>query len=100
MNADELKEAAVAYGVEEYRSPYAALIDELYRERVLRARRTSPEEKFLAGEELFEYACSITLAGIKWQNPEFSPEECRRELNRRLEWQERTEQRERMEGGQ
>ncbi len=100
MSEHVLKEAAVAYGVEEYRSPFAPLIEELYREEVVKARAMSPEEKFLAGEELFEYACSITLAGIKFQNPEFSPEECRQELNRRLEWRERMEQRERMEGRQ
>ena len=70
-------------------SPYAALADELFRERVLRARATSPEEKFIAGEELFEYASAITLAGIQDQNPEFTEAECRRELNRRLEWRER-----------
>jgi hypothetical protein len=79
------------YGGTEYQSPYAALADELYRERVLRARKTSPEEKFLAGEELFEYACSITLAGIKFQNPDFTEDDCRRELERRLELQERME---------
>jgi hypothetical protein len=94
MNAQELKEAAVAYGEAEYQSPYAALADELYRERVLRARRTPPEEKFLAGEELFEYACAITLAGIRNQNPGFSEEDCRRELNRRLDWREKMEREE------
>lgn len=94
MNADELKEEAVAYGEAEYQSPFAALADEIYRERVLRARRTPPEEKFLAGEELFEYACAITLAGIRNQNPGFSEDDCRRELNRRLEWRERMERQE------
>lgn len=94
MNAHELKEAAVAYGEAEYQSPYAALADEIYRERVLRARRTPPEEKFLAGEELFEYACAITLAGIRNQNPGFTEEDCRRELNRRLEWREKMEREE------
>jgi hypothetical protein len=89
----ELKETAPAYGAEVQQSPYAALADELYRERVLRARRTPPEEKFLAGEELFEYACSITLAGIRNQNPGFTDAECRLELERRLELRERMEKR-------
>ena len=91
MNDDELKETAVQYTAEEYQSPFAPLIDELYRERVIRARRTSPEEKFLAGEELFEWACSITLAGIRNENPEFSEEDCKRELERRLELREKME---------
>src|SRR5947208_10506898 len=88
MSDDKLNETAAKYTVES-RSEFAPLIDELYKEEVLRARRMSPEEKFLAGEELFEYACSITLAGIRNQNPGFSEEDCRRELERRLELQER-----------
>lgn len=91
MSDQSLKEAAVLYGEAEYQSPYSALADDIYRERVLRARRTPLEEKFLAGEELFEYACSITMAGIRNQNPSFSEADCRRELNRRLEWRERME---------
>ncbi len=95
MSDEVLKEVAPSSKEDEYRSPYQPLIDELYREEVLDARRMSPEAKFLAGEELFEYACSITLEGIRNQNPDFTPEECRRELNRRLEWREEMERRER-----
>jgi len=91
VNDDQLKEAVVQYSAEEYQSPFTPLIDDLYRERVIRARRTSPEEKFLAGEDLFEWACSITLAGIRNENPEFSDEACKCELDRRLELRERME---------
>jgi hypothetical protein len=70
-------------------SPFAELADELFQERVLRARMTSPEEKLISGEELFEYASAITLAGIRNQNPGFSDADCRRELERRLDWRER-----------
>jgi hypothetical protein len=97
MNEDELKETASAYQTKPFRSEFQPLIDQLYREEVLAARKMTPEEKFLAGEELFEYACSITLAGIKSQNPEFSEEDCRRELDRRLRLQERMELQEQME---
>jgi hypothetical protein len=45
------------------------LADELYRERVLRARRTPIEQKIFVGAELFDYACEITCAGIRHQNP-------------------------------
>ena len=93
MNDDAFKEAAVQYTAEDYQSPFAPLIDELYREEVLEARRMSPEEKFLLGEELFEYACSITLAGIRHQNPNFTEDECQQELERRLVLKERLEQR-------
>ena len=69
------------------------LAQELYIERVLEARRMPPEEKLLAGEELFEYACSITLAGIHNENPGANEEECRRILEQRLELRERMESR-------
>jgi hypothetical protein len=69
------------------------LANELYRERVIEARAMPPEEKLLAGEELFEYACSITLAGIRNQFPGISEEECLRILEERLELRERMERR-------
>ena len=60
------------------------LIDELYREEVLEARAMSPEQKILAGEELFNYACSITLAGIRNQYPELDEKGRRRILEERI----------------
>lgn len=89
MSEGALRETAAPYRTGEPRSEFAPLIDELYREEVLDARRMTPEEKFLAGEELFEYACSITLAGIQSQNPDWNADACRRELDRRLELGER-----------
>jgi hypothetical protein len=70
-----------------------SLAKELYRERVIEARAMPPEEKLLAGEELFEYACAITLAGIRNQFPGVSEEEALRLLEARLELRERMEQR-------
>ncbi|MGO8931622.1 MAG: hypothetical protein ACLQU3_32615 [Limisphaerales bacterium] len=69
------------------------LAEELYRERVAEARQMSPEEKLLAGEELFDYACSITLAGIRDQFPGLGEEEYRRILEERLDLRERLERR-------
>jgi hypothetical protein len=66
---------------------------EIYRERVVEARSMPPEEKLLAGEELFEYACAITLAGIRSQFPGLSEEEYLRILEERLELRERMEKR-------
>jgi len=91
MSDDALRETAAPYQTADPQSPFADLADELFLERVLRARATPPEEKFLSGEALFEFASSITLAGIRHQNPGFSEADCRRELNRRLEWRERRE---------
>ena len=71
------------------RSGFAALDEALYREKVLEARMMTPLEKLLLGEELFEYACEITLAGIRNQNPEFDEEDCQQELERRLQLAER-----------
>jgi hypothetical protein len=69
------------------------LADDLYRERVAEARAMSPEEKQLAGEELFDYACAITLAGIRNQFPGVSEEEALKILEDRLELRERMEKR-------
>ena len=69
------------------------LAEELYRERVADARVMPAEEKLLAGEELFDYACSITLAGIRNQFPGLSEEECLKLLEQRLELRERMEKR-------
>ena len=76
MTDNPFKQTAVSYSSTALRSEFAPLIDALYRETALEARLMPPEEKFLLGEELFEYACSITLAGIRNQNPGFSKQEC------------------------
>jgi len=67
------------------------LAEELYLQRVAEARALSPQEKLLAGEELFSYACAITLAGIRDQFPGRSEEEYLRILNERLDLRERME---------
>jgi hypothetical protein len=61
------------------------LIDELYREELREARTMPPEQKLLLGEELFAYACSATMAGIRNQFPEASEAEWRRILEQRLD---------------
>jgi len=90
---DELKETTVGYSSADQRtSEFEPMIDQLYREEVIDARNMSHEEKFLAGEELFEFACTVTLAGIRKQSPDASEEECQRilcervALGERLDW--------------
>ena len=71
-------------------APYAPppetqrLIDELYREEVIEARAMSPIDKVRAGQQLFEAACRITLAGIRHQFPQTSEEERLEILRQRL----------------
>lgn len=64
--------------------PTQELVDEIYRERVLRARATPPERKLFAGPELFGYACRITLAGIRNQYPDADESEIQQMLSQRL----------------
>jgi len=64
--------------------PEAALAEILYREEVLQARAMPPEEKLMAGERLFAWACEITLAGIHDQFPEATAEQCHEILAQRL----------------
>ena len=68
------------------------LIDELYREELREARAMTPEQKILAGQQLFESACEITLAGIRNQNLGASEEECLEILRGRLDLQRRLEE--------
>jgi len=85
MSENKLNEASVAYRTEEFKSEFQPLIDELYREEVLDARKMPIEEKLLLGERLFRSACEVTLAGIRHQNPRASEQECQRILFERIE---------------
>ncbi len=64
--------------------PTQELIDQLYRERVLRARQMPREEKFLLGAELFEQACRLMADGIRNQFPEADEEQVQVILAQRL----------------
>jgi hypothetical protein len=49
--------------------PTQELIDDLFRNRVLRARSTPPEEKLLQGPRLFDMCCRIMADGIRNEFP-------------------------------
>ena len=49
--------------------PTQELIDDIDRERILRARQMTIAEKFLAGGELFDDVCERMRAGIRSQFP-------------------------------
>jgi hypothetical protein len=65
--------------------PSRELIDDLFRERVMRARRTPPEERLLDGPRLFDYACGITASGIRDENPDADERQVQEILARRVE---------------
>jgi hypothetical protein len=65
-------------------APTQQLLANLYRERVLRARRTPPEDKLLAGPRLFDRTCRIMMDGIRDQYPEADESHVREILSRRL----------------
>jgi hypothetical protein len=64
--------------------PTDELIDSIYAEKVQRARRNSPEQKFLAGGSLFDAVLERMKWGILLQNPSATEPEIQRELHRRL----------------
>jgi hypothetical protein len=65
--------------------PSSSLAEELHRDKIEAARRMSFAEKFLAGAQLFDYACMVSIAGIRAQFPSFDEAQIRAELRRRLE---------------
>ena len=71
--------------------PTKELIDDIYRERVHRARRTPLEHKLLAGAQLFDFACRIARDGIRNQFPDADDQRVEEILVQRLALQERLE---------
>jgi hypothetical protein len=49
--------------------PIKQLADEIYRDRVRRARKMTIAEKILDGPQLFDMACRISRDGIRAQHP-------------------------------
>ena len=92
MSEHELNDAAAPCRVDSSRDEIALMIDESYRREVLQARQMSPEDKLILGERLFRWACEVTLAGIRFQNPELTEVECQRTLRERLALQKQMEE--------
>ncbi len=72
--------------------PTQELVDDIFRRRVLQARRTPPEDKFLDGPRLFDYACRITMDGIRHQHPDADEARVREILAERIALQRRLEE--------
>ena len=64
--------------------PTQELIDDIYAEKVRRARATPIEKKLEAGPMLYEFAREATRAGIRAQFPNISPQELETKLQQRL----------------
>jgi hypothetical protein len=60
------------------------LADDIFREKVLRARKLTFEERFKAGVDLFDEMVEISLAGIRQQHPDANEEEVRRIFSERM----------------
>jgi hypothetical protein len=73
--------------------PTKQLLDDIFRERVLRARRTPPEEKLLDGPRLFDFACRIVMDGIRNQFPDADEKRVREILAERIALLRRLERR-------
>ncbi|QOV90680.1 hypothetical protein [Humisphaera borealis] len=49
--------------------PSPHLIDQVFLDKVTSAKAMTEEQRFLAGPELFDFACEWTKAGIRDMNP-------------------------------
>jgi hypothetical protein len=65
--------------------PTQELVNEIYRDRVLRAREVPLEQKILAGAELFEQVCGRMRAGLRDENPGVDGATIELLLHRRLD---------------
>jgi hypothetical protein len=64
--------------------PTQQLVDDIYRAKVLRARRQSVEEKLAGGIQLFEEVCGRMRDGIRMQFPHADSSEVEQILKQRL----------------
>jgi hypothetical protein len=69
--------------------PTQELVDSIYRERVLRARRIPLAEKLLLGPELFAGVCQRMADGIRNENPDADEQRVQEMLRARLDLLER-----------
>jgi len=64
--------------------PAKELIDDIFRDKVLRARRMNPEAKIRAGLELFAMVRERMIEGLRAENPEADESTIRDLFGRRL----------------
>ena len=64
--------------------PTPELLDTIYRERILKARRTPLDEKLLLGPQLFAEVCERMADGIRDEYPDADEQRVREILAQRL----------------
>ena len=80
-----MPDATLVSAENSYRDDIVQLGQAIERDRLRRANEEPLASKFLAGEELFHYAASITMAGIRMQHPEADEPQVLKILKQRLE---------------
>ncbi len=65
--------------------PTSQLIDSIYREKVLRARRVPIGRKVLAGAEIFEMVCRRMADGLRAERPDADEADVQDLLRQRLD---------------
>ena len=66
-------------------APTHEMIDSIFRDKVLRARAMSPEEKFQSAGRLFDEMCERMAAGLRRENPQAEETTIRELLRLRLQ---------------
>jgi hypothetical protein len=64
--------------------PTKELIDELFWDKVRRARTANPVDKFFDGARLFDFVCRIMKDGIRDRFPDASEQEINRRLSEQV----------------
>jgi len=62
-----------------------SLIDAVFRDKVLRARQMSMEQRLFESAGLFDLNCQLICGAIRSQFPEVSSEQVQQEYSRRLQ---------------
>ena len=65
--------------------PTKELLDQIRRERILRARATPPEQRIIEGLKMTDAAVKFMEAAIRSQFPNFTDSEVSAEMERRYE---------------
>lgn len=73
--------------------PSAALVAQIFAEKVARARAMSPEDKFLEGPRLFDSATRVMAEGIRDRYPDLDEEGVQRMVRSYLDRLDRLERR-------
>lgn len=60
------------------------LADDIFRDKILRARQTPPDKRIELGPQLFDWAVRWTLEGIRNQHPDADEAEAHRILSKRM----------------